>query len=174
MRWRFGDPISPMKLFAFAAFLLLGACSREKSPRFLADQTIPSIPVTESFHVGDLNKDGRLNFWSIDAFDHIEPFVLQEEFGVVLYNGGSETQPVTHYILACQSTRNIINTADFSRFQEALSKIPKGTVVGRYDTCSVSRAYGLSEPVIIQFGEALTKAGLTIENRSVCYCPNRN
>jgi len=120
-----------------------------------------------------LNPDGRLIFWTIDAFDHIEPFVLNDEYGVVLYNEGSQEQPEPRYILACQNNRSILLTADFEQFRRELQKIPIGTRIGRYDTCSVPRAYGLPDDLITRFQAALSEAGLKVESegRHVCYCP---
>lgn len=129
------------------------------------------------FKIGDLDAQGRLIFWTIDAFDHIEPFVLREDdYGVVLYNDGSEEKPVARYVVAFQGTREIVSTGDFGEFQKALAKIPKGASAGRYNTCSVPREYGLDEDTISKFEDALGDAGVTVkdEGRGVCYCPNSN
>ena len=89
-----------------------------------------------------------------------------------LYNDGTEHRPIARYILACQSTREIVHTKDFALWQQAVTKIPRGTKVGSYDTCSVPRSYGLPDAVIHQFEQAFSDAGLQVETdlREVCYC----
>ena len=123
-----------------------------------------------------MDADGRLIFWQIDAFDHMEPFILKDEYGVVLANEGGEEAPTPRYILAQQRTKEIMNTTDFAVFEAALSKVPRGSTVGRYDTCSVPRAWGLPDAVVEQFKSALRNQNLSVvtEDRSVCYCPNNN
>jgi hypothetical protein len=126
------------------------------------------------FKVGDVDADGRLIFWQIDAFDHMEPFTLKDDYGVILANEGGEEAPSPRYILAQQSTKEITNTTDFSIFVAALAKVPRGSTVGRYDTCSVPRAWGLPIAVIDKFEAALKDRNLVIvsDERGVCYCPN--
>ena len=154
-----------MRMIVLAAAILFAGCG----PKTGAPQA--------TFKIGDLDDRGRLVFWSIDAGDHVEPFTLREDdFGAVLYNGGTEHQPVAGYILAFQATREIVHTDDFAVFKAALARIPRGSVIGRYDTCTLRRSYGLPESVTSQFEEALSDAGLRVEQvaRTVCYCRNHN
>ncbi len=129
-----------------------------------------------SFKVGDLDKNGRLIFCDINAFDHMEPFILQDEYGVILANSGEEEAPTPRYILACNSTKVIVDTNDFNVFLAAVNKIPRNSTIGRYDKCSSPWAYGLSKDVCDRFEKALTDRGLIIEteSRGACCCPNRN
>lgn len=154
-----------------ATALLLVSCGDHATP----GAATPLAVEQPAFKIGDVDESGRLIFWSIDAFDHVEPFILSEdEYGVVLSNDGTEDRPVPGYILAVQSTREIVHTSDFAKFREALVAIPRGSAVGRYNTCSVSRDYGLPEAVKTQFETALSVAGLrVVDDRVVCYCPNR-
>ena len=166
-----------MRAFPFVACLLLLGCEKKSPWSGHSKPAVTPMPAVAStpFKVGDLDKDGRLIFWSIDASDHVEPFVLhKDEYGVVLYNDGTEEKPVARYIFACQGTREVLNTADFAAFQQALAKISRWSTVGSYDTCSVPRSHGLPQNVIRQFAQALTDAGLEVEteDRVVCYCPN--
>ena len=162
-----------MKLLPLLAWLLLPGCEQKPtaSGPVPVKRTIVSSP---SFKVGELDKEGRLIFWSINAYDHEEPFVLhQDAYGVVLYNDGNEANPHARYIFASQSPREIVNTDDLAVFKQALAKVPRGSKVGRYDTCTMPRSYGLPEQIISRFYQALTKAGLKEEEetRRVCYCP---
>lgn len=162
--------ISPfaMKYLAIVSTLVLAACGPKS--------TFSSSSREAAFQVGNLDSMGRLIFWSIDAYDRIEPVSLRsDDFGVVLYNDGLEDAPVARYILAFQKTREIVHTDDFAAFKLALSRVPRGSTIGRYDTCSVPRSYGLPESVVTDFQQALTDAGLRVETeaRLVCYCPVR-
>lgn len=125
--------------------------------------------------VGEYNKEGRLVFWQINAFDHAEPFILQDDYGVMLINEGGEESPKPLYILARQSPPNIITTSNFEEFSIALSEIPSDAVVGSYGTCSVPRTYGLPDHIVEQYGAVIEKLESTnkIEEWTVCYCPNR-
>ena len=160
----------PMRsLFPLIISLLCAGCGQEPAPA-----PIPWVVAPPDFKVGDLDKNGRLIFWSINAFDHMEPFVLHEDdYGTVLYNDGTYDRPAARYILAFQNTCEIVHTSDFAEFKRALAKVPRGSAIGLFDTCSVPRTAGLPEAVTAQFKKALSDAGLrVIDTRGVCYCPN--
>ncbi|MGC4014351.1 MAG: hypothetical protein QM755_07525 [Luteolibacter sp.] len=141
---------------------------------------MPAAPVatvvTPDYHPGDLDGDGNLVFWTVDASDHQAPFILHGECGVVLVNAGDEVHPKPRYILGRQSTREIVDTVDPEMFRSALGKIPAGTAVRRYETCSMPRCHGLSEEQVEEFKKSVTDAGLVMESQvtPVCYCPDRN
>ena len=158
-------------LICATSFVLL-ACSRKEIPSIPSENSEGRI---QSPEIGGLDANGHLVFWTIDAFDHIEPFVLQDEHGVILLNVGTSERPEPRYILASQATQTILMTSDFARFEQALRNIAAGTEIGVYDTCSVSRSYGLPEETVKQFRLALDEAKLRVlwENRSVCYCPHK-
>ena len=152
--------------------LLTGSCNRPVAAGPTEDTNAWVEPLV--FKVGDSDKDGRLIFWQVDAFDHMAPFILKDEYGVVLANDGGEEAPSPRYILAQQATKEITNTTDFAVFAAALENVPIGATVGRYDTCSMPRAWGLPDSVIKQFEAALKLRNLVVvtDNRGVCYCPN--
>jgi hypothetical protein len=169
-RLRFGRSAAVIAIPVLA--LLVVQCG----DRGKVDPPRPPAPTPEVFRVGDVDKEGHLVFWQIDATDHVEPFILKDEYGVVLANNSGEQSPLPRYILAQQSTKKITDTTDFSVFLSALATIPRGSTVGRYDTCSLPRAWGLPDRVCKQFEQALKNRGLAVEteNRGVCYCPYNN
>lgn len=151
------------------------ACGKKSNP-LPAPAALVSIPPSPAYKPGDRDNAGNLIFWTISAGDHDAPFVLTDDYGTPLINPGGEDHPEARYVLACRSTGKILATRDFGEFTTALVKLPPGTSVRRYETCSVPRSYGLSQGLIQRFEEAFPAAGLRInpEISSVCYCPDKN
>ena len=143
------------------------------APSSSAVSRTPDLP-TVDFTVGSLTEGGRLNFWSIDAFDHIQPFVLKGDYGVVLYNAGSDSEPIACFVVAMQATRTIIHTTDYQIFKDAIARIPRGSTVANFHTCSMPMSHGLLDEDINKFESVLSGAELIITDEEVCYCPNKN
>lgn len=102
------------------------------------------------------------------------PFELREgdRYGIMLVNRGGESAPRAEYILANRATRQVLRTEDFAAFKTELAKLPKGTKVARYDSCTVSRSWGLSEKELAAFETLLRQSGLSVDEdfRITCYC----
>ena len=154
--------------------ILLTSCDRGEKAVTKTDSG--GVIEPSDFEVGEYNKDGRLVFWEINAFDHMEPFVLYEDYGVMLINEGGEGAPSPLYILAVQKTKEVITTNDFDKFKKHLSQIPNDVAIGKYGTCSLPSTWGLPDQLVASDGDAITALESThkIEHWSVCYCPNRN
>lgn len=98
-----------------------------------------------------------------------------DEFGVMLINDGGgeeEEEPSPRYILALAGSRTVLDTKDLGLFRELLKRIPEGSVIFRYDSCSVPRAWGLNEKQISDFQDSFKKQGLSLSEdpRITCYC----
>lgn len=95
-----------------------------------------------------------------------------DEFGVMLINDGGEDAPSPRYILAISSMRTVIDTKDFELFKTLLKRIPKGSTVFEYGSCTVPRSWGLTDKHFSIFEGAFTESGLAIskESRITCYC----
>ena len=100
------------------------------------------------------------------------PVVLQDEYGVMLLNDGWEKDPSPRYIFARLSTRTVLITKDLSEFQHALARIPKGTVIHEYGSCTVPRWHGLTDKHFESYNSVFKKLGLKISENSriTCYC----
>ena len=100
------------------------------------------------------------------------PVVLRDEYAVMLINDGDREQPSPRYIFARLSTRTVLDTKDLSQFRHVLSRLPKGSTVFEYDSCTVRRAWGLTEGQVSNFEESLSDLGLLLgEDRHItCYC----
>jgi len=126
------------------------------------------------FEVGEYNQEGRLVFWEINAFDHMQPFVLYEDYGVMLWNEGGEENPSPLFILACQKTKEVFTYETFESFRQELLKIPSSAAIICYSTCTVPRTWGLPQQLVREYRRAL--AGLESTHRveawTVCYCPH--
>ncbi len=165
--------ITPLIYCWLAAVLALALCDRGNIA--VAEASSGWVMAPSDFKVGEHDQNGRLVFWEIHAFDHMEPFVLHEDYGVMLVNQGSEEAPVPLYILATQKTKEVITTHDFEEFEKRLLQIPKGAALGHYGTCSVPRTWGLPDSMIASYGAAIDALRSThpVEDWIVCYCPNR-
>lgn len=112
----------------------------------------------------------------MDAFDHTTPFVVEEgEYGALLINEGTESNPSPRYVLGCQSSKEIVDTTDLAEFGRMLRKLPQGARIMRYESCSVPRAFGLSAAQVGKFEQSFSEAGLLLEwaPYTPCYCPHR-
>lgn len=95
-----------------------------------------------------------------------------DEFGVMLINDGGEDAPSPRYILAISSMRTVVDTKDFELFKTLLKRIPKGSTVFEYGSCTVPRSWGLTDKHFSNFEKAFKESGLAIsqESRITCYC----
>lgn len=95
-----------------------------------------------------------------------------DEFGVMLVNDGNEDAPSPRYILAILSTRTVIDTKDSELFKTLLKRIPKGSTVFEYVSCTVPRSWGLTDEHLSIFESAFKDSGLIISEvpRITCYC----
>ncbi|BCU77292.1 hypothetical protein [Luteolibacter sp. LG18] len=161
-----------MRAVVLGVVLAAAGCNKPRPGGSMA--IVPAAVREPDYHPGDLDAAGKLVFWTVDAFDHQAPFILRGECGVVLANAGNETHPRPRFIFARQSTREIVDTEDPAVFRAVLAKVPAGTAVLRYETCSVPRCFGLSEGQVGDFTQAITDAGLALESEveTVCYCPD--
>lgn len=95
-----------------------------------------------------------------------------DEYGVMLVNDGWEEYPSPRYIVAIAKTRTVVNTKDLDLFKSVVKRIPKGSTIFEYGSCTVPRSLGLTEDHFNAYNEVFSKFGLTVsdEPRITCYC----
>jgi len=99
--------------------------------------------------------------------------LLEDEFGAMLVNDGTEEAGIPRYILAIRATQTLVDTRDLSVFRAALRTLPAGAQVFKYDSCTVPRSFGLSNEQVATFRESFALARLWFrddETRITCYC----
>jgi hypothetical protein len=98
--------------------------------------------------------------------------ILKDDYGYILINEGGEEHPQPRYILGIRSTGNVTDTKDINLFAKALLTIPKAATIFEYDSCTVSRSWGLNEKEIGKLNKVIKQAGLKIssQKRITCYC----
>lgn len=125
-----------------------------------------------------------LGFSASVAADPSEPLVIYwigrvpvelaggDPVAVMLINAGSEEKPIPRYIVALAKGRTVVDTRELDLFRSVLERIPTGTEVFRYDSCTVPRSWGLLEEHFAAY-EAVFKEldiKLSAETRITCYC----
>jgi len=95
-----------------------------------------------------------------------------DKYGVMLVNDGWEEDPSPRYIIAIAATRTVVDTKDIELFKAIVKRIPKGSTVFEYGSCTVPRSWGLKEEHFNAYNEVFTELGLTVseEPRTTCYC----
>lgn len=95
-----------------------------------------------------------------------------DAYGVMLINDGWEEDPGPRYILAIAKTRTVIDTKDLDLFKAVLKRIPKGSILFEYGSCTVPRSWGLKEEHLEAYNDTFKELGLVVseEPRITCYC----
>jgi len=125
-------------------------------------------------NVGSIPEGDQLVLYWVDRV----PIEMEgtDEYGIMLVNNGGEENPTPRYILGIAATKTLVDTQDLEIFKLALSKVPRGSTVYWYGTCTVPRYWGLSEEQIGGFRRTIKEAGLILseEDRVTCYCEQYN
>ena len=95
-----------------------------------------------------------------------------DKFGVMLVNDGWEEDPSPRYIVAIAETRTVVDTKDIDLFKAIIKRIPKGSTVFEYGSCTVPRYWGLKDEHFKAYNEVFSELGVTLseEPRITCYC----
>lgn len=95
-----------------------------------------------------------------------------DKYGVMLVNEGGEKDPSPRYIVAIAETRTVVDTKDIELFKAIIKRIPKGTTVFEYGSCTVPRYWGLKDEHFKAYNEVFSEFGVTVseEQRITCYC----
>lgn len=95
-----------------------------------------------------------------------------DKYGVLLVNDGWEEDPSPRYIVAIAETRTVVDTKDIELFKAIMKRIPKGSTVFEYGSCTVPRSWGLKDEHIKAYNDIFTELGVTVseEPRITCYC----
>lgn len=124
---------------------------------------------------GNLNEEGKLiiHVFSRLKSDEPIPVILRNDYGIMIFNEGDESNPIARYELSDQKARSIEMFRTYDELKTALSKIPKNSKIDIYDKCTVPTFYGLnnfSEKDLINYCRSL---GLIISDRRfiTCTCP---
>ena len=118
------------------------------------------------------DKKGRIILYTIKAGAFGVPVPLEDNYGILLVNDGDEKQPKPRFILGCRKRKSLLDTHDIRQFKAALSTIPMGSTVYQYDSCTVSRSWGLRGKTFDQFNATLSSRRLRVlkDRRTTCYC----
>jgi hypothetical protein len=73
--------------------------------------------------------------------------VLQTQYGFLVVNEGDEKRPQTLFLLARAKPKRVETYTSLRDFQQALSRLPKGAKLHRYDRCTDTAARGLPEEI---------------------------
>ena len=95
-----------------------------------------------------------------------------DEYGVMLVNDGWEEDPSPRYVVAIAKTRTVVDTKDLELFKSIVKRIPKGSTIFEYGSCTVPRSWGLTEDHFNTYYKVFIELGLTLsdEPRTTCYC----
>lgn len=96
----------------------------------------------------------------------------KDAYGVMLINDGWEEDPSPRYILAIAKTRTVIDTRNLDIFKTMLKRIPKGSTIFEYGSCTVPRSWGLKTEHFKAYNNTFKELGLIIseQRRITCYC----
>ena len=95
-----------------------------------------------------------------------------DKVGVMLINDGDEKNPSPRFIVALAATRTVLDTKDLDLFRSVLSRLPRGTSIIEYDSCTIPRSWGLTEQHYEAYCDVFDDLGLKFseERRITCTC----
>ncbi|MBC8064949.1 MAG: hypothetical protein H7Y17_08975 [Chlorobia bacterium] len=125
----------------------------------------------ETHNVGEVGADGHLAIWVSKRGTFDVPFLLDDDFGVMLINEGGEKHPRALYVAGSRTKKKVWQTHDLKEFQRLVDSIPKGVRVREYDSCTVNLGYGLPAGVREGFQKSLQRLNLKGDDRNItCIC----
>ena len=99
-------------------------------------------------------------------------FILEDDYGYVVINDGTEKKPKPHYILGSQKDGTVIHYSNKKDFLAAVSNIPSGSTLREYAKCLCPLSYGLTEAQLVYKDiPSLAKAkGIKYSDKCKMYC----
>jgi len=143
------------------------------------------VTSSDSYRVttGRVTPEGRLIFYEWEPGESAprRHAALHGEYGMMVFcNKWAEGPPWVRYELYIQESRKIIRTTSLERFKRDLSKLPEGSILDWYNTCTVSTCYGLPVEITTEIEEACKQSGVMLRRgpayggpaqNTICTCP---
>jgi hypothetical protein len=138
--------------------------------------SVSSAATSREYEIGELDENGKIVVFSIgDQYQ-----ALETEAALVFRNVGTDIQPQVRFDL----TTRVGGHRAYSSVQELLddlANMPELRVVDFYGSCGAPPWYGIPEPEVDAFYEAMRKAGVELRQyrpggfiNSICTCPDQN
>ncbi len=133
------------------------------------------ITEVETHEKGELNKNGIL---IIHVFKQLKsgkeiPVILKDDYGIMIFNEGDESNPIARYELSKQKENTILEFENFDNLLKSISNLPKGSKIAIYDKCTIPTYYGLksfSEEKLVNFCIELELV-IADHRKITCTCP---
>lgn len=98
--------------------------------------------------------------------------ILKDDYGFVLLNAGDVKNPVLKIIFGSKKDNRVEVAATWPEAEKIIAKIPAGSLIFEYDTCTMPRSYGLPEETREKLSALFAGAKIKVshEKRLTCYC----
>lgn len=98
---------------------------------------------------------------------------LQNDYGFVILNAGEYAAPVPRMVVGHGPDRSVTHCESLDEFRQALTEIPEGASIHRYEKCCVPLSAGISEAYLSELEEIVRGLGLHLSEEAyiTCTCP---
>lgn len=135
-------------------------------------------PGLRSLFAGSPEATGKPPLLTLHIFHQLKsgnplPVELVTDHGIMVINDGDFAHPQPRFVLASRSNNRLATFHTLQEIEDALSELPRATILHRYDRCGSPAAFGLPE-VWDQLERFCQDHGIQIapEAHITCVCPD--
>jgi hypothetical protein len=176
---RFFEKTNTLTLIASAiALYAMVGCKRSSTAPTVAKTAaaVSTVATSREHEIGDLDENGKIVVFSIG--DRYQP--LETEAALVFHNVGTDTEPQVRFDLTTRGGGHKAYSS-VQGLRDDLAKTPELREVDFYGTCGGPPWYGIPEPEVDAFFEAMKEAGVELRElrpdgfiNSICTCPDHD
>jgi hypothetical protein len=126
---------------------------------------------------GSLSEEGNVIlhvFHSADSKRVMLPVALQDDYGFMVFNDGSEDKPKLHIRIGSRKEKKVFEAYNWEEAKTIVAKLPEGARIHYYGKCLCPTYYTLPEDTWDKMMGLLKGRKLVYveeEDRITCYCP---
>jgi hypothetical protein len=123
---------------------------------------------------GERDKDGKLVLHVFDTRVRRVPVPLHSDFGFMLINVGTGTQPVAQFVFGSDRDSRVTVFTTLQEFTNRLAALPPASSLHHYDKCSAPTSWGLDTNILHTIDRFCASQRITVTNAPfvTCICPN--
>lgn len=179
--------IAASLLFVFTGILV--SCNFDMEKEELKNQTVNdfeennSVDSSESITKDTIGlalfkRDLKKGFYDNNENEYIYYNELKNDYGILIIDHEYDYIEETYYILFYKNEKKLFKTSNLDILKKQLEKLPKGTILDWYDTCTFSRHMNLTDKKELAFKNMCASLNIQLieprwdenQNNIVCFC----